>query len=55
MRAQIYLKDDIVIREGEVSREMSFLNSGAVQVSRRHLSTGSYVPCMPCTLVTTAL
>ena len=29
---QIYLKNDIVIREGEVSREMYFIKSGAVQV-----------------------
>ena len=30
---QVYLKDDMVIREGEVSREMYFIKSGAVQVS----------------------
>ena len=29
---QVYLKDDMVIREGEVSREMYFIKSGAVQV-----------------------
>ena len=29
---QVYLRDDIIIREGEVSREMYFIKSGAVQV-----------------------
>ncbi len=29
---QVYLKDDMVVREGEVSREMYFIKSGAVQV-----------------------
>ncbi len=28
---QVYLRDDMVIREGEVSREMYFIKSGAVQ------------------------
>lgn len=30
---QVYLRDDVVIREGEVSREMYFIKSGAVQAS----------------------
>lgn len=29
---QVYLRDDYIVREGEVSREMYFLKSGAVQV-----------------------
>lgn len=29
---QVYLKGDMVVREGEVSREMYFIKSGAVQV-----------------------
>ena len=32
---QVYLRDDMVIREGEVSREMYFIKSGAVQVGAR--------------------
>lgn len=28
---QVYLKDDYIVREGEVAREMYFLKSGAVQ------------------------
>ena len=39
---QVYLKDDIVIREGEVSREMYFIKSGAVQVSH---SAPGLLPC----------
>ena len=30
--AQVYLKGDVIIREGEVSREMYFIKSGAAQV-----------------------
>ena len=30
---QVYLKGDFVFREGEVSREMYFIKSGAVQVT----------------------
>lgn len=41
--AQIYLNNDIVIREGEVSREMYFIKSGAVQVGQRCLRP---LPCM---------
>ena len=29
---QVYLKDDMIVREGEVAREMYFVKSGAVQV-----------------------
>ncbi|CAK0741204.1 hypothetical protein CVIRNUC_001307 [Coccomyxa viridis] len=32
LRPAVYLKDDMVIREGEVSREMYFIKSGAIQV-----------------------
>ena len=34
----MYLKDDMVIREGEVSREMYFIKSGAIQVHLPQLS-----------------
>ena len=34
---QVYLKDDYIVREGEVSREMYFLKSGAVQVNKTNL------------------
>ncbi|EIE18161.1 camp-binding domain-like protein [Coccomyxa subellipsoidea C-169] len=33
LRPAVYLRDDVVIREGEVSREMYFIKSGAAQAS----------------------
>ncbi|CAL5223621.1 g6162 [Coccomyxa viridis] len=47
LRPVVYLKDDMVIREGEVSREMYFIKSGAVQVEVNEgvvtvLKKGSY-------------
>lgn len=32
LKAQVFLRGDVVIREGEVSREMYFIKSGAAQV-----------------------
>ena len=31
LRPEVYLKDDMIIREGEIAREMYFVKSGAVQ------------------------
>ena len=39
----MYLKDDMVIREGEVSREMYFIKSGAIQVRLPQLSPASCI------------
>ena len=36
---QVSLKGDIIVREGEVSREMYFIKSGAAQVSLKDEST----------------